>query len=624
MILWHLSTDAPRQPHRVSSGEIVTLHISSWPVEEGQSVWVEYSIIRQDGSQDADRIDALWQRNSDTNSYWQVSFGPFVEGDVVTYSVRGQGRGGVATAITTSFTVGPKIYLALLWHQHQPVYKNIAHPTQTGSYLYPWVRLHALRDYYSMAALVAAHPGVHLTINLTPSLIWQIEDYTERGATDRALDLTLKPAEALVAAERKFILENFFEAHWHHQIATHPRYSDLFLQRREGREFTMQDLRDLQMWFNLAWFGREFRESEVKLVTGETASVRRFVEQGRNYNVADIEAMVEEQYKLMRAVLPLHRQLQAQEQIEVSTSPFFHPILPLLIDTDRATIDRPGATHPVRFAYPEDAEAQVRLAIEWYGSRFAQSLRGMWPPEGAVSQSVIPCFGRKNVRWLATDRGVLARSGQWGYDADNPDVLCQPYHALVEDSSLTIFFRDTQLSDSIGFHYQGYDDYEEAARDFIGQIKNGFVRHFKHGKDRVLTVVLDGENAWGAYREDGRPFLQALYSLLGRDAEIRTVTLSEYLDGNPMRGIKAHPVEDQERVHDLFPGSWIDESASAPGVDWGTWIGEEEENRGWELLKQAREFLQRKGATADAAFGVWRSQGAAEEKTITFSVEGMT
>lgn len=143
----------------------------------------------------------------------------------------------------------------------------------------------------------------------------------------------MKPAEALVAAERKFILENFFEAHWHHQIATHPRYSDLFLQRREGREFTMQDLRDLQMWFNLAWFGREFRESEVKLVTGETASVRRFVEQGRNYNVADIEAMVEEQYKLMRAVLPLHRQLQAQEQIEVSTSPFFHPILPLLIDT---------------------------------------------------------------------------------------------------------------------------------------------------------------------------------------------------------------------------------------------------------------------------------------------------
>lgn len=423
MILWHLSTDAPRQPHRVSSGEIVTLHIGSWPVEAGQSVWVEYSIIRQDGSQDADRIDALWQRNSDTNSYWQVSFGPFVEGDVVAYSVRGQGRGGVGTAITTSFTVGPKIYLALLWHQHQPVYKNIAHPTQTGSYLYPWVRLHALRDYYSMAALVAAHPGVHLTINLTPSLIWQIEDYTERGATDRALDLTLKPAEALEAAERKFILENFFEAHWHHQIATHPRYSDLFLQRREGREFTMQDLRDLQMWFNLAWFGREFRESEVKLVTGETASVRRFVEQKRNYNVADIEAMVEEQYKLMRAVLPLHSQLQAQEQIEVSTSPFFHPILPLLIDTDRATIDRPGATYPVRFACPEDAEAQVRLAIEWYGSRFAQPLRGMWPPEGAVSQSVIPCFARKNVRWLATDRGVLARSGQWGYDADNPDVL---------------------------------------------------------------------------------------------------------------------------------------------------------------------------------------------------------
>ena len=553
MILWHLSIDAPRQPHRVSPGDSVILHIGSWPIEEGQSVWIEYSVVHLNGAREADRITAPWQKNSDTNSYWQASFGPFAEGDAVTYSVRGQSQGRDATAITTGFAVGPKVYLALLWHQHQPVYKNTAHPTQAGSYLHPWVRLHALRDYYSMAALVAAHPGIHLTINLTPSLIWQIDDYTERGATDRALDLTLKPAETLEAAERKFILENFFEAHWHHQIATHPRYSDLFLQRREGREFTVQDLRDLQMWFNLAWFGKEFREGEVKLVTGEMVSVRHFVKQERDYSVADIEAMVKVQYKLMRAVLPLHRQLQAQGQIEVSTSPFFHPILPLLIDTDRATIDRPGATHPVRFSYPEDADAQVKLAAEWYEQTFGQPPRGMWPSEGAVSQSVIPCFARKNVRWLATDRGVLARSGQWGYDADNPDVLCQPYRALEEDSSLRIFFRDPQLSDSIGFRYQSYDDYEEAARDFIGQIKNGFVRHFKHGKDRVLTVVLDGENAWGAYREDGWPFLQALYSLLERDAEIRTVTFSEYLDGNPIRGIQAHPVEGQERVHDLFP-----------------------------------------------------------------------
>lgn len=413
MILWHLSIDAPRQPHRVSPGDSVILHIGSWPIEEGQSVWIEYSVVHLNGAREADRITAPWQKNSDTNSYWQASFGPFAEGDAVTYSVRGQSQGRDATAITTGFAVGPKVYLALLWHQHQPVYKNTAHPTQAGSYLHPWVRLHALRDYYSMAALVAAHPGIHLTINLTPSLIWQIDDYTERGATDRALDLTLKPAETLEAAERKFILENFFEAHWHHQIATHPRYSDLFLQRREGREFTVQDLRDLQMWFNLAWFGKEFREGEVKLVTGEMVSVRHFVKQERDYSVADIEAMVKVQYKLMRAVLPLHRQLQAQGQIEVSTSPFFHPILPLLIDTDRATIDRPGATHPVRFSYPEDADAQVKLAAEWYEQTFGQPPRGMWPSEGAVSQSVIPCFARKNVRWLATDRGVLARSGQW-------------------------------------------------------------------------------------------------------------------------------------------------------------------------------------------------------------------
>ncbi len=333
-----------------------------------------------------------------------------------------------------------KLYLIILWHQHQPIYKDTAHPRQTGSYLHPWVRLHAIRDYYSMAALVAEHPGVHLTINLTPALLWQIEDYLERGATDWALELTLKFAEALNKKERERVIGHFFDAHWHHQIFPHPRYKELFLQRREGQRFTVQDIRDLQMWFNLAWFGQEFREGEVHLVTGEVASVRRFVEQGRDFTIADIEAMVQEQYKIMRAVIPIHRHLQEQGQIEVSTTPFYHPILPLLVDTDQATTDRPGATHPHRFAHPEDAEAQVRLAIECYQRHFGRLPRGMWPAEGAVSQCVIPFFARCGIRWIGTDRGVLARSGRWGYDVDNPHVLCQPYRAEEGEDAVSVFF----------------------------------------------------------------------------------------------------------------------------------------------------------------------------------------
>lgn len=601
MHIWHLTQDTPRLPHRVSPGERVTLHIGTWPIEPGQTVKVAYSVAQPDRTTRHGTVAAIWQYNAHGNSYWQAEFGPFAEGDQISYHAKGHAPGSGAVTDAVSFRVGPKLYLALLWHQHQPIYKDTAHPEQEGSYIQPWVRLHAIRDYYAMAALVAEHPNLHLTVNLTPALLWQIEDYVEHGATDRALDLTLKPAETLTAAEWKAILTTFFDAHWHNQIFPHPRYKELFIQRRERRTFTDQDLRDLQMWFNLAWFAQEFREDDVQLITGETVAVRRFVEQARHFSPKDIGEMVAEQMKIMRAVIPLHRQLQEQGQIEVATTPFYHPILPLLVDTDQATIDRPGATHPGRFAHPEDADAQVRLAVEAYGHWFGRAPRGMWPAEGGVSQAVVPIFARHGVKWIATDRGVLARSGRWGYDVDNPAVLCQPYRAEAENEAVSVFFRDTQLSDAVGFHYYNYADYGQAAQDFLGQIKERFVRQFHNDEDRVLTVVLDGENAWGAFREDARPFLHALYTLLEQDVAIQTVTFAEYLDGNRQRHISAHPLAGQVKVYDLFTGSWIDENGSAPGVDLGTWIGEDEENQAWRLLGQARTVLDNLRAAPDVA-----------------------
>jgi len=569
-------------------------------------------IEHSNGETESRRVGATWIRNEGVNSYWRAELGPFVPGDRVTYTVHGRSPAGQVAGPAGEFRVGPKIYLAILWHQHQPIYKNTASESPKGSYLHPWVRLHAIRDYYSMAALVAEHPAVHLTINLTPSLLWQIEDYIERRATDRALELTLKPAGKLTAAEREEVLASFFDADWHNQIFPHARYKELFLQRVEGRPFGVQELRDLQMWFNLAWFGREFRDGEVELPNGEGASVRRFVEQARDFTPADVHSMVEEQYKVMRAVIPIHRTLQERGQIEVSTTPFYHPILPLLIDTDHATIDRPGTSHPQRFSHPEDADAQVRLAVESHQRRFGRPPAGMWPAEGAVSQFVVPVFARGGLRWIATDRGVLVRSGRWGYQADDPDVLCQPYRAEEDGHALAVFFRDTQLSDEIGFHFYRYQDYAQAAHDFVRELKERFAWRLRGPGDRVLTVVLDGENAWGAYREDARPFLHALYSLLESDAEIQTVTFEEFLDGNPARAISAHPLPAFARVYDLFTGSWIDENGSAPGVDLGTWIGEEEENAGWALLGQVRDRLTHAGATPETAPTAFQAVYAAE------------
>lgn len=611
MELWHLTPDAPRDPRRVRSGERVVLHIGTWPIASGQSVWVTYRVERADGTRDAQRTEAAWQRNDGANSFWRAEIGPFSRGDRVTYVVHGRTSDGDSTLPTASFAVDPKLALALLWHQHQPSYKDTSHPEQRGSYIHPWVRLHAIRDYYSMANLVAGHPALHLTINLTPTLLWQLDDYLDRGATDQSLELTLKPAESLTVAEREQLLATFFDAHWHNQIFPHPRYKELFIQRRAGQPFSAQDLRDLQMWFNLAWFGKEFRDGDLLLATGEIVSIHRFVAQGRDFSVADIAAMVSEQYTIMRAVIPIHRQLQDRGQIEVATTPFAHPILPLLIDTDRATIDRPGASYPRRFAHPEDAEAQVRMAVACYKRHFRRSPRGMWPAEGAVSQSAIPFFASHGVRWLATDRGVLASSGRWGYNVDDPKVLCQPYRAEEGEHAVSVFFRDTALSDAIGFQYYSYADASQAAHAFLGEIKKRFAWQVA-SDDRVLTIVLDGENAWGAYREDARPFLHALYRLLEHDVEIATVTFAEYLDGNPARNIAPHPTEAQTRVHDLFTGSWIDELGSKPGVDLGTWIGESEENRGWELLGRARDAIIQAGATVENAPGAFESLYLAE------------
>lgn len=590
MNLWHLHSDTPRSLHGASGGQVATLILGTWPIEPDQHVAVSWQSRRRDGSLDSGRVEATWQRNAGVNSYWQAELGPFAVGDRVEYAASGSCADGGSEWGPATFRVEP-LRVAILWHQHQPLYRDTRRSDPRGSYRQPWVRLHAIRDYYAMAAVVAQHPQIHLTINLSPALLWQIEDYVERGATDEALELSLRSPGDLTTFEREQLLSTFFDADWHNQIFPHARYKELFLQRAARRAFTAQDLLDLQAWFNLAWFGKEFRDGSVTLTGGVQIAVDSFVGRGRGFTSTDVREIVAAQIEVMRAVIPIHRALQDAAQIEISTTPFYHPILPLLFDTDRATIDRPGTCLPPRFSHPEDADAQVRRAVGSYQARFGRRPHGMWPAEGAVSQFIIPTFADNEIVWIASDGGVLARSGLWGYDVHDPDVLCRPYLAREGKAMVVIFFRDHELSDAIGFRYQSFDDSNAAAAEFVVQLKKHAVRDLDDDSDRVVTIVLDGENAWGAYRDDGRPFLHALYGALASDELLQTVTFAEYLRGDMKRGLQPHRPEDLRRVDRLFTGSWIDEAGSAPGVDLGTWIGEPEENRGWDLVRQAREFL---------------------------------
>lgn len=593
MHVWSLAPDARGKPQRVTPGSRVELVIGTWPIQPGQLVTVEYRVTPYAAERPTDgHVGAWWVENRGENSYWRAALGQFADGDVVEYRV--VGRRGPETVATPwdRFSVRPAIHLALVWHHHQPLYRVLS-DEGPGRYRLPWVRLHALRDYYGMAHVVAQHPGVHVTFNFSGVLLRQLEDYLRSTpCPDRALRLTVTPTARMTDAEAREALETFFDADWHHQIFPHARYRQLFEQRVSGARFSVRDLTDLKMWFNLAWFAQEFRAGIVTLPGGGSASVARFVERGESFTQADIEAMVEEQWKILTAIVPLHRALEARGQIEVSITPDCHPILPLLIDTDAATLDRPGTSLPHRFAHPEDAEAQVANAVELATQVFGRAPRGMWPAEGAVCEAMLPLLGRHGIRWIASDEGVLARSGHHGYRVDDPGILCQPYRpqSAGAENAPSLFFRSRELSDAIGFHYHAAPDAAAAAASFVSSVK-ALAARLRCERDYVVTVVLDGDNAWGSYPEDGRPFLHALYAALASDNEIKTLTPSEYIDGSPSRRLPAHPQAEQNAVYHLFTGSWIDEPGSLPGVDLGTWIGEPEENEAWELLGFVRDRL---------------------------------
>jgi alpha-amylase/alpha-mannosidase (GH57 family) len=499
-----------------------------------------------------------------------------------------------------------KIYLAILWHYHQPMYKNIING-QKGAYFMPWVRLHSIRDYFSMAYLLKKYPIIHLTFNFVPSLLYQIEDYVNNLATDRELELSLTPISKLSTADEGYILMHFFDANYKTQIYPYPRYKELLKKKQDRKNFTAQDLIDLKAWFNLSWFGNEFKEGNVKLPDSNTVTVKNFIEKGSGFSEEDIAQIIDLQYKIMRNIIPIYKTLQDIGQIEVSTSPFYHPIIPLIYDTNQATIDKKGLVLPNRFARPEDAKNQINLAVEYYYKIFGRHPRGMWPSEGAVSQSTIHIFAQANIDWIASDEGVLQKSGKYGYQTHKPEVLCQPYLAKDKDSEISIFFRNTNLSNAISFDYQAYKDYHYAANEFIHQIKE-----FADNEDRILTIILDGENPWGAYRDIGREFLNALYKNLYEDKDIITVTFSEYITGNTDRGILPHPKHHQRRIYDLFCASWIDQAGSMPGNDLGTWIGDEEKNNAWNLLRLVRDDLDKEKINSDDYPQVFNSIYAAE------------
>ena len=479
----------------------------------------------------------------------------------------------------------PITRVAILWHQHQPFYKDLV----SGDYRLPWVRLHALKDYYGMVKLLDEFPDVHQTINLVPSLIWQIQDYVSGNASDPFLKVAAKPAEELTELERRFALEYLFQANAIHLIGRYPRYNELW-QRYEAsghnpqkalEYFQTQDFADLQILSQLAWF------DEFYLTKPEVAEL---VRKGRGYTRRDQEEMLKWQREILSCVLPAHAEAAKKGSIELSTSPYYHPILPLICDTNQGGVSVPGLPLPqARFRHPEDAREQLKRGLDMHEQVFGVRPVGVWPSEGSVSEEALAIAAELGVKWMATDEGLLGRTIGVHFErpqesrlkAEQAPKLYTPYLYSKGKTEMRVVFRDHTLSDLIGFVYSGMPA-RQAAEHFIRSIKESAKPVLEKGRDVLVPIILDGENAWEFYPQSGREFLRRVYDALQRDPSLQAVTMSEAME--------AH--HDPPRLDALVPGSWIN-------ANFNVWIGAPEDNKAWDYLNDAREFYARVAPKAD-------------------------
>jgi alpha-amylase/alpha-mannosidase (GH57 family) len=461
----------------------------------------------------------------------------------------------------------PKIYLCVLWHMHQPFYKDL----MSGEYRMPWTRLHALKDYYGMVQVLEDFPAVRQTFNLVPSMLVQVEEYASGKAADPFLRVALKPAEALTEAEREFLLRHCLFPASSRMVRRFRRYAEFCEAwsacdrnpQRAMRLFPPPALRDLQVLSQLAWFDEEYFEKDPE--------VRELVQRGRDYTLADQALIGRKQAEILGRVLPVYQKFAARGQIEISTTPFYHPILPLICDSDIAQVAHPYVPLPPRFRYPQDARIQLERARAYCRERLGGAPQGLWPSEGSVSDEVLGIACETGFRWAASDNGVLSRS--LGHAAGIEETY-RPYRWRQDGREMALVFRDHYLSDLVGFVYSRIGP-AEAARDFLERIHENCRGILASGRDAFVPIILDGENAWEHYEENGRPFLRELYRGITADPRIEALTMSEAL-----ARVEPQPLER------IFPGSWI-------GANFDIWIGAEEDNRAWEYLLRARQTYER-------------------------------
>ena len=455
---------------------------------------------------------------------------------------------------------------------HQPYYVN----STTRLAMMPWVRLHAVKGYLDMVSVLAEFPGVHVNFNLTPVLMLQIEELVQGTVRDLWLEWSRKPAAELEQNERLAIQEHFFKIHHDHLLRPFPRYAELLTKRGPGfhrdkalaelGEWSDADFRDLQTWYNLAWCG-----FTAERMYPEIAELKR---KGRDFTEAEKNRVLDIHMEILARIAPLYAEAEARGQAELTTTPFFHPILPMVYDTEIAERCMPGRARPVRFHWPQDALAQLQLAVEQHTRMFGKAPRGLWPSEGSIAPELVPLMREAGIEYFCSDEENLFNSLRRAGDHSDHIELFQGWRVESGGSSINAIFREKPLSDFVGFM---------AWRNDSRQSAEHLLTHFRHLADQLprdtglIPIILDGENCWEQFRDGGEAFLRSLYGGLENDRGLTSCTVEDYLRRCPPK----------RTITTLHSGSWI-------RSDFDIWIGDEEENRGWDLLGQTRSYLEEK------------------------------
>ena len=463
-----------------------------------------------------------------------------------------------------------KLSLAIYWHMHQPVYEL------EGTYLMPWVRLHAVKDYLDMALILEKFPNLKLNFNIVPALLDSIIDYAENNCHDIHSELTASDTKSLNDEEKAFILNNFFSSKYETMIYRSENYKNLF-QKRFAKDvpniedFSEDEYSDLMALFNLVWIDPVHFERYPRL--------KELWEKQRGYTKDDRLEILDIQKQIIREIIPAYRKYIQQGRIELTTSPYYHAILPILIDV-KASVKSVMTTEglPQSLGMLDDAKLQIRSALDRIEEVFGVRPKGIWPPELCLGPKTLNILAKEGIKWTISDEGVLSNSINFDFIRDFKGNLNDPYHLLkvytyqTKESDIDIIFRDRSIPNLINFEYAGINS-EMASGDLYDKIKTIQNKLLvSPDETHLLTIASDCENCWENYQNDGRDFLENFYSLIVNDETLETVLISDYIDSD----------KHKKSLKKIHSGSWIDKTFQY-------WIGEPEKNKAWALLKKTKD-----------------------------------